>query len=154
MDLLPGPNNAAKISDVNKVVTALNALEARVAALEGRATALESWRKTIESWQQAVDKGVADHWALREEITQRRTANRLGELEEFAQETRELADFNRRALRVIFTVFHPVPAPEVADSDEAARTRLQQIHDAVHEHLDMLGGRWPLVGQDEIRERA
>lgn len=46
----------------------------------------------LEAWKAKVDRAIADHWALRKEISERNTAARLAELEAYAKVNRAKID--------------------------------------------------------------
>lgn len=115
--------SSAKVSDINAVITALNALDARLAALE---------------------KTYAAHIA---EVASRDAFARIEELTSFEKETRALADLNKEALRAIFTVFHPEPVGH----GDFALVATESQHTLLHQWLDKLGGRAELPSDTKVR---
>lgn len=101
-----------------------------VAVLKAEVDKLDARLAALEARQAEVDKAVADHWVLREELRQRRTAARLAELEDYAE-------LNREALRVIFTVFQP-------GVSASTRAQADKIQETLALWVAKLGGRIPL----------
>lgn len=102
---------------IDDAVTQINLLEARVAALE--------------TWKKEVDKAVADHWALRDEIAKRDTAARLDSLE-------AVAATNRKALRTLYTFL--AAAPSIYDPQSKPIPNLPAVRGIVVGYLAALGG--------------
>jgi hypothetical protein len=110
-------------------------------AVEGRLAAMEELVRGQGSMigEQAV--AVADHWALRDEITQRNAAGRLEVLEARSEEAFASVAQNVRALRAIFTLLHPDEEhPEVTNE---VIPNGEWLHALVMDWLDIYGGRIP-----------
>lgn len=148
-------------TQVNSLAGRVTQAENRLAELNEAIRAAEGRLTEIGVWREDVDLAVRDHWLLRDEINKRRTAERLDDLERFADENREFIALHREAVRALFTLMHPDPAhtepmepvPEeelpaieedpMAHSVNRHRAIEASAHAVVMDWIEKLGGRIP-----------